>query len=127
MHGLIRRARRRSGFLIDSVSIAKSDTVAPFYPTLSPFVTLGQGKRDVEEAASSFGLSGALSQLSELKLGELLNTPPPGFDEAAAIAKVHQLVTRGEYARFSRIVFDTAPTGHTLRLLTGASGVGGVY
>jgi hypothetical protein len=27
-------------------------------------------------------------QLSELKLGELLDTPPPGLDEAMAISKV---------------------------------------
>ena len=32
--------------------------------------------------------------------------------------QVVQFVKSPEYAHFSRIVFDTAPTGHTLRLLT---------
>lgn len=34
------------------------------------------------------------------------------------ISQVLQFVKGEEYARFTRIVFDTAPTGHTLRLLT---------
>ncbi|GFR49978.1 hypothetical protein Agub_g12120 [Astrephomene gubernaculifera] len=59
-----------------------------------------------------------LVSFMDLKLGELLNTPPPGLDEAVAVAKVVQFVQSAEYARFSRIVFDTAPTGHTLRLLS---------
>ncbi|KAG1342505.1 ATPase ARSA1 [Cocos nucifera] len=54
----------------------------------------------------------------ELKLGELLDTPPPGLDEAIAISKVMQFVEAQEYSMFSRIIFDTAPTGHTLRLLS---------
>ncbi|GMH39761.1 hypothetical protein BSKO_07659 [Bryopsis sp. KO-2023] len=57
-------------------------------------------------------------ELAGLKLGELLDSPPPGLDEAVALAKVVEFVTKEEYAKFTRIVFDTAPTGHTLRLLS---------
>jgi anion-transporting ArsA/GET3 family ATPase len=49
--------------------------------------------------------------------GELLETLPPGVDEAVAISKVVQFVKSPEYSHFTRIIFDTAPTGHTLRLL----------
>jgi arsenite-transporting ATPase len=67
---------------------------------------------------SSVGLGGFADQLGDLKLGELLDTPPPGLDEAIAIAKVVQFIKDDKYAKFTRIVFDTAPTGHTLRLLS---------
>ncbi len=39
---------------------------------------------------------------------------PPG---CCCTSQVVQFVRAEEYARFSRIIFDTAPTGHTLRLL----------
>jgi arsenite-transporting ATPase len=38
------------------------------------------------------GLGMVADQLKELKLGELLDTPPPGLDEAVAISKVVQFV-----------------------------------
>ncbi|KAL6516687.1 ATPase get3b [Orobanche gracilis] len=66
----------------------------------------------------SLGLGTLVDQLGELKLGELLDTPPPGLDEAIAISKVIEFVESQEYSKFRRIVFDTAPTGHTLRLLS---------
>lgn len=44
-----------------------------------------QGTKDF---MSGMGLGMIMEQLSELKLGELLDTPPPGLDEAVAIAKV---------------------------------------
>jgi len=50
--------------------------------------------------------------------GELLDTLPPGIDEAVAISKVVQFLKSPDYSHFQHIVFDTAPTGHTLRLLT---------
>jgi anion-transporting ArsA/GET3 family ATPase len=50
--------------------------------------------------------------------GELLDTLPPGVDEAVAISKVVQFLRSPDYSHFTRIIFDTAPTGHTLRLLT---------
>lgn len=76
------------------------------------------GSSGVKDFMDGMGLGGWADQLSELKLGELLDSPPPGLDEAVAIAKVVQFLQAPEYSHFSRIVFDTAPTGHTLRLLS---------
>ena len=50
--------------------------------------------------------------------GELLDNLPPGADEAIAIAKIVEFAKSPEYSHFTRIIIDTAPTGHTLRLLT---------
>eukprot|EP00581_Thalassiosira_minuscula_P007825 CAMPEP_0183703134 /NCGR_PEP_ID=MMETSP0737-20130205/987_1 /TAXON_ID=385413 /ORGANISM="Thalassiosira miniscula, Strain CCMP1093" /LENGTH=864 /DNA_ID=CAMNT_0025929843 /DNA_START=6 /DNA_END=2600 /DNA_ORIENTATION=- len=61
--------------------------------------------------------SGTDSELSSTlnSLGEIIDTLPAGTDEVVALAKVIQLVRRNN---FDRVVLDTAPTGHTLRMLT---------
>ncbi|XP_037453844.1 ATPase GET3B-like [Triticum dicoccoides] len=84
------------------------------------FRTINQknGGTGVKDFMDGMGLGILADQLGELKLGELLDTPPPGLDEAIAISKVIQFLEAPEYSMFSRIVFDTAPTGHTLRLLS---------
>ncbi|KAI3917101.1 hypothetical protein MKX01_003550 [Papaver californicum] len=76
------------------------------------------GSGGVKDMMDSMSLGMLVEQLGDLKLGELLDTPPPGMDEALAISKVMQFVESQEYNMFTRIVFDTAPTGHTLRLLS---------
>lgn len=76
------------------------------------------GGTGVKDFMDGMGLGMLVEQLGELKLGELLDTPPPGLDEAIAISKVMQFLESQEYSIFTRIVFDTAPTGHTLRLLS---------
>ncbi|KAM7267282.1 hypothetical protein ACFE04_009448 [Oxalis oulophora] len=76
------------------------------------------GGTGVKDFMDGMGLGVLAEQLGELKLGELLDTPPPGLDEAIAISKVIQFLELEEYNKFTRIVFDTAPTGHTLRLLS---------
>ncbi|XP_031482596.1 ATPase GET3B-like [Nymphaea colorata] len=80
--------------------------------------TQKNGGTGVKDFMDSMGLGVLVEQLGELKLGELLDTPPPGLDEAIAISKVMQFVEAPQYSMFTRIVFDTAPTGHTLRLLS---------
>ena len=47
-------------------------------------------------------------------LGDMTSMQPPGSDEALAFSKVLEFMSRAEY---DLIVLDTAPTGHTLRLL----------
>ncbi|GAA0151604.1 transporter [Lithospermum erythrorhizon] len=88
--------------------------------TREEFRAAGQNRSnsDMKDIMSSMGLGAIADQLGNLKLGELLDTPPPGLDEAIAISKVMQFLESEKYDRFTRIVFDTAPTGHTLRLLS---------
>ncbi|KAI4322291.1 hypothetical protein L6164_022001 [Bauhinia variegata] len=76
------------------------------------------GSNGVKNLMQSMGLGMIVEQLGELKLEELLHSPPPGMDEILAISTVLQFVESQEYKKFTRIVFDTAPTGHTLRLLS---------
>lgn len=65
-------------------------------------------------------LSGALSMLpsNDLPLGDdlkgLTNLNAPGIDEAMAFGKVLEYLDDSDY---ELVIFDTAPTGHTLRLL----------
>ncbi|KAH9609423.1 hypothetical protein KSS87_013320 [Heliosperma pusillum] len=77
-----------------------------------------KGGSGVKDFMDGMGLGMIADQIGDLKLGELLDSPPPGLDEAIAIAKVMQFLESQEYRMFTRIIFDTAPTGHTLRLLS---------
>ncbi|GJQ13287.1 hypothetical protein GpartN1_g5078.t1 [Galdieria partita] len=45
---------------------------------------------------------------------DILDNPPPGTDELVALTKVMELV---DLRQFDLVIVDTAPTGHTLRLL----------
>lgn len=69
---------------------------------------------------SSLGLPDLGSEMSEMVFG--IQEPPPGTDEIVALAKVidyldNGYTVNGRTVKFDRIVLDTAPTGHTLRML----------
>ncbi|MEZ3143916.1 ArsA family ATPase [Halobaculum sp. MBLA0143] len=76
----------------------------------------GAGAGDTDAAADS--PLGGLGDLGEVAgdgpLGGMLGGEMPGADEAAAM---RQLLEHLDDPRFDRVVVDTAPTGHTLRLL----------
>lgn len=64
------------------------------------------------------GASAGMQDMGLDDLNSLFETIPPGFDEAVALVEIVKYIQAdAEYAKFDRIVFDTAPTGHTLRLL----------
>ncbi|KAK9198390.1 hypothetical protein WN944_013574 [Citrus x changshan-huyou] len=66
-------------------------------------VTQKDGGTGVKDFMDGMGLGMLVEQLGELKLGELLDTPPPGLDEAIAISKVIQFLESQEYRMFTRI------------------------
>jgi len=71
---------------------------------------------DVQKLADALGVSTEL--LDGFGLGEfagLVNNPPPGLDELVALSNV--LDRDSITGDFDIVVVDTAPTGHTLRLL----------
>lgn len=64
------------------------------------------------DGPSTGGGSDIRATLQDLE--SVFDTLPAGTDEVVALAKVINLVKKGD---FDRIVLDTAPTGHTLRML----------
>jgi len=73
---------------------------------------------NLDKLANALGVSPNL--LESLGLGEfssLLNNPPPGLDELVALSNVLDSTRSGSNEDFDIIIVDTAPTGHTLRLL----------
>lgn len=68
---------------------------------------------DAKEFLDGLGLPGGTTAALGLgELSELLESPPPGVDEITAIARV-----AADAQGYDVVVFDTAPTGHTLRML----------
>jgi arsenite-transporting ATPase len=71
------------------------------------------GDQSGDDAAGPMGgLGGMLGDGNPIE--SLLGGPMPGADEAAAMQKLLEFM---DDDRFERVVVDTAPTGHTLRLL----------
>lgn len=82
---------------------------------VDPTQALGQFKSVIDQLLGSKedDASDITSALRDF--GDIFDTLPAGTDEVVALAKVIHLVKKGD---FDRIVLDTAPTGHTLRMLS---------
>lgn len=91
--------------LLFAMEIDTAAAIEDFKRLVSEFVAEGRRGAGVD-LARKFGLD---------EFAALLDTAPPGIDELVALTQVMELVKFGD---FDRVVVDTAPTGHTLRLLS---------
>lgn len=70
---------------------------------------------DVDRLAQTLGVpTDLLDGLGLREFSGLLNNPPPGLDELVALGNIMDESNVGKY---DVVIVDTAPTGHTLRLL----------
>jgi arsenite-transporting ATPase len=72
-----------------------------------------KGMREFQDSIGE-GAAGQDMAMASSLLGDVSGMAPPGSDEAMAFGKMLEFI---EDASYDRVVFDTAPTGHTLKLL----------
>lgn len=83
---------------------------------------IGQNKDGAASSSDNSGLLGGLKNEISNLMGQIYD-PPPGTDEIVAMTEVIDYLEKGytlpngKTMKFDRIVLDTAPTGHTLRML----------
>ncbi len=72
-----------------------------------------KGMQDFQKTLDS-GAAGPDMAMASNLLGDVSGMSPPGSDEAMAFGKILEFI---EDSTYDRVIFDTAPTGHTLKLL----------
>jgi arsenite-transporting ATPase len=111
----LRRGRGRPVMMTDPLTrgnlyaaeLSAEEALNDFQTSLAGF--------DVDRLAQSLGVpSDLLDGLGLREFSGLLNNPPPGLDELVALSNVMNENEAGDY---DVVIIDTAPTGHTLRLL----------
>ena len=80
----------------------------------SEFETLKEQYQEELEDMLENILGGASLAFDEDAMHSLLDLAPPGIDEVMAIVKIIDLL---DHHDFDKVVIDTAPTGHLLRML----------
>ena len=72
-----------------------------------------KGMQEFQKSMGSGGVGPEMEMASSL-MGDISGMTPPGSDEAMAFGKILEFI---EDSSYDRVIFDTAPTGHTLKLL----------
>ncbi len=72
----------------------------------------------VDRIVGGSGVGGAASRHDRQVLQDLFDLAPPGVDELIAVIEITDaILATGREPHFDLVVIDSAPTGHTLRLL----------
>jgi arsenite-transporting ATPase len=72
-----------------------------------------KGMQEFQETLGQSSL-GPEAEMASSLMGDMSGMSPPGSDEAMAFGKILEFI---DDASYDRVIFDTAPTGHTLKLL----------
>jgi arsenite-transporting ATPase len=72
-----------------------------------------KGMQDFQQVLGE-GSMGPEAEMASSLMGDMTGMTPPGSDEAMAFGKILEFI---EDSSYDRVIFDTAPTGHTLKLL----------
>ncbi|NHJ13725.1 MAG: arsenic-transporting ATPase [Candidatus Thorarchaeota archaeon] len=71
-------------------------------------------EKGMQDFQSAMGGGGMEMEMASQLLGDVGDMTPPGSEEAMAFGKILEFLDDISY---DRVIFDTAPTGHTLKLL----------